>query len=104
MNTSETTLNGVRSVVEIRSADTRDGDVAELAYLVLFNERETQLHVVAGDTEGTIGPNGGFLRFSCAITRAKSLGSFPMSTRMWGGSLGTLTPSPRGFKSTRARR
>ncbi len=60
MNASETTLNGVRAVIEVRSEDTRNGDIAELAYLVLFNEREITLRVVAGDTEGTIGPNGGF--------------------------------------------
>jgi hypothetical protein len=59
-NISETTLNGIRAVVEVRWEDTRDGEVAELTYLVLFNERAKPLRVIAGDTGGSVGPGGGF--------------------------------------------
>lgn len=60
MNPSETTLNGVRAVVEVRWEDTRDGDVVELVYLVLFNERKEPLRVVFQDTDGILGPDGGY--------------------------------------------
>ena len=58
INNSETTVGGMRAVVEMRWEDTQDNDVVELVYLVLFNERTKPLKVVAGNTKGTVGPAG----------------------------------------------
>ena len=76
-NSAETTLNGVRAVLEIRWEDTSDGDIAELAYLVLFNEREAPLRVRAGDTEGTVGPRGGFTEILTGYRTSKQSWTIP---------------------------
>ena len=77
MNSSETTLKDVRAVIEVRSEDTHDGDVVWLAYLVLFNERETPLRVVVGNKEGTIGAGGGFTEILVSYYTSKETWRLP---------------------------
>lgn len=76
MSEWETTVNGVRAVVEVRTEDIADGGIAEMVFLVLFNERDTSLYVVAGRKEGSIGPNGCFAEILVGYRTTTSKESF----------------------------
>jgi hypothetical protein len=57
-NIAEITSNGVRAVIEIRSAETGTGNVIEAIFLTIYNERDIPLRVVVEGNEAMLGPEG----------------------------------------------
>lgn len=58
MHTYEISPDGVYADIEVRREKGPDGDVRELVYLVLFNDRDIPLRVLMESLEDTIEPRG----------------------------------------------